>query len=106
METISRTPKQTPHFDTKSEITPYRTLVQNEIMKTFKSAQHIYRKSWEKMHIITHAYNTTNNIRSNNLDPDIKRADQIQIIRDITLQIIIKTQTHILKECPHLKITT
>ena len=37
----SRTPKQTPHFDTRSEINPSRTLVKNEIMKTFKSAQNI-----------------------------------------------------------------
>ena len=33
--------KQTPHFDTRSEINPSRTLVKNEIMKTFKSAQNI-----------------------------------------------------------------
>ena len=38
---ISRTPKQTLHFDTRSEIYPSRTLVKNEIMKTFKSAQNI-----------------------------------------------------------------
>ena len=40
-EMISRTPKQTPHFDTRSEIYPSRTLAKNEIMKTFKSAQNI-----------------------------------------------------------------
>ena len=39
--TCSRTPEQTPHFDTRSEIKPSRTLVKNEIMKTFKSAQNI-----------------------------------------------------------------
>ena len=37
----SRTPKQTPHFDTRSEIYPPRTLVKNKIMKTFKCAQNI-----------------------------------------------------------------
>ena len=37
----SRTPKQTPHFDTRSEINPSRTLVKNEIMKTLKSSQNI-----------------------------------------------------------------
>ena len=37
----SRTPKQTPHFDTRPEINPSRTLVKNEIMKTFKNAQNI-----------------------------------------------------------------
>ena len=40
----SRTPKQTPHFDTSSEIYPQypsRTLAKNEIMKMFKSAQNI-----------------------------------------------------------------
>ena len=37
----SCTPEQTPHFDTRSEIYPSRTLVKNEIMKTFKSAQNI-----------------------------------------------------------------
>ena len=31
---VSRTPKQTPHFDTRSEINPSRTRVKNEIMKT------------------------------------------------------------------------
>ena len=36
-----RTPKQTPHFDTRSEINPSRTLVKNEIMKTLKSAPNI-----------------------------------------------------------------
>ena len=35
----SRTPKQTHHFDTRSVLYQYRTLVKNEIMKTFKSAQ-------------------------------------------------------------------
>ena len=33
---FSHTPKQTPHFDTRSEIYPSRTLVKNEIMKTLK----------------------------------------------------------------------
>ena len=37
----SRTPKQTPHFDTRSEINPSRTLVKNKIMKMLKSAQNI-----------------------------------------------------------------
>ena len=37
----SHTPEQTPHFDTRSEIYPSRTLVKNAIMKTFKSAQNI-----------------------------------------------------------------
>ena len=46
----SRTPKQTPHFDTRSEIYPSRTLVKNEIMKTSKTAQK-HRKSCEKMHM-------------------------------------------------------
>ena len=41
----SRTPRQTPHFDTRSEINPSRTLVKNEIMKTFKSALVKHRKS-------------------------------------------------------------
>ena len=39
--TYSRTLKQTPHVDTRSEINPSRTRVKNEIMKTFKSAQNI-----------------------------------------------------------------
>ena len=38
---IARTPKQTPQFDTRSEINPSHTLAKNEIMKTFKSAQNI-----------------------------------------------------------------
>ena len=42
---ISHTPKQTPHFNTKSEINPSRTLVKNEIMKTFKSAQNIVNRA-------------------------------------------------------------
>ena len=36
MTWCSRTPKQTPHFDTRSEINPSRTLVKYEIMKTLK----------------------------------------------------------------------
>ena len=38
---FSRTPKQTPHFNTRSEIYPSRTRVKNKIMKTLKSAQNI-----------------------------------------------------------------
>ena len=41
----SRTPKQTPHFDTRSEINPSRTLVNNEFMKTFKSAQNMVNRA-------------------------------------------------------------
>ena len=41
------TPRQTPHFDTKSEIYPSRTLVKNEIMKTCTK----HRKSCEKIHM-------------------------------------------------------
>ena len=47
---FSRTPKQTPHFDTRSEINPSRTLVKNEIMKTLKKCTK-HRKSCEKMHM-------------------------------------------------------
>ena len=40
-QSISHTPKQTPHSDTRSEIYPYRTLAKNENMKTPKNAQNI-----------------------------------------------------------------
>ena len=47
---ISRTPKQTPHYYTSSEIYPSRTLAKSEIMKTSKSAQNI-RNHARKMHM-------------------------------------------------------